>query len=181
MLFTFFSTLFNLRLRNKLQGTDEGSCANMDDENGNADIYQTDIDKRIESFLEDQNFTKIHSMFQMLFYFVHRGQKKTPLTVMTGHTVYDKCKSRELITALNKIGVSTSYNEVLKNRKKLADYVLASSVNEGPPFPSHFSKDHFSICAFDNFDHADRSSLSGTHSGNDTAIVMFQVKPDIIP
>ena len=47
--------------------------------------------------------------------------------------------------------------------------------------PSHFSKDHFSICTFDNFDHADRSSLSGTHSDHDTAVVMFQVKQDIIP
>ena len=46
--------------------------------------------------------------------------------------------------------------------------------------PSHFSKGHFSICAFDSFDHADRSSLSGTHSDDDTAVVMFQVKPDII-
>ena len=91
---------------------------------------------------------------------------------MTGHTVYDKCKSRELI----KIGVSTSYNEVLKNRKK-----KLASINEGPLLPNHFSKDHFSICSFDNFDHADRSSLSGTHSDHDTAVVMFQVKPDIIP
>ena len=24
---------------------------------------------------------------------VHRGQKKTPIAVMTGHTVYDKCKA----------------------------------------------------------------------------------------
>ena len=96
---------------------------------------------------------------------------------MTGHTVYDKCKSRELI----EIGVSTSYNEVLKNRKKLADYVVASSINEGPPLPSHFSKGHCSICAFDNFHHADRSSLSRTNSDLDTAVVMFQVKPDIIP
>ena len=139
------------------------------------------MDERIESFFENQNFTKMHAMFQMLFYFVYRRQKKTPLDVMTGHTVYDKCKSRELITALNKIGVSTSYNEVLKNRKKLADHVLASSINEGPRLPSHFSKDHFSICAFDNFDHGDRSSLYGTHSHHDTAVVMFQVKPDIIP
>ena len=100
---------------------------------------------------------------------------------MTGYTVYDKCKSRELITALNKIGVSTDYNEVLTNRKKLADYVSASSINKGPPLPSHFSNYHLSICAFDNFDHADRSSLSGTHSDHDTAVVMFQVKPDIIP
>ena len=68
-----------------------------------------------------------------------------------------------------------------KTEKKLADYVLASSINEGPPLPSHLSKDHFSICAFDNFDHTDRPSLSGTHSDDDTAVVMFQVKPDIIP
>ena len=60
-------------------------------------------------------------------------------------------------------------------KKTLADYVLASSINEGSPLPSNFLKGHFSICAFDNFDHADRSSLSGTHSDDDTAIVMFQV------
>ena len=93
VLLTFFSTLFNLRLRNLLQGIDEGSCANMDDENGNDDTDQTDVDKRMESFFENQNFTKIHAMFQMLFYFVHRGQKKTPFAVMTGHTVYNKCKA----------------------------------------------------------------------------------------
>ena len=107
-----------MRLRNLLQGIDEGSCANMDDENGNDNTDQTDMDERMESFFENRNFTKIHAMFQMLFYFVHRGQKKTPPAVMAGHTVYDKCKNRELITALNKVGVSTSYNEVLKNRKK---------------------------------------------------------------
>ena len=68
----FFSTLFNLRLRNLLQGIDESSCANMDDENGNDDTDQTDMDERMESFFENQNFAKIHAMFQMLFYFVHR-------------------------------------------------------------------------------------------------------------
>ena len=47
--------------------------------------------------------------------------------------------------------------------------------------PRHFSKGHFSICASDNFDHADRSSLFGTHSDDDTVVVMFQVRPDIIP
>ena len=118
VLLTFFSTLLNLRLRNLLQGIDEGSCANMDDENGSDDTDQTDMDERIESFFENQHFTKIHAMFQILFYFVHRGQKKTLPAVITGHTVYDKCRSRELITALNKVGVSTSYSEVLKNRKK---------------------------------------------------------------
>ena len=72
---------------------------------------------------------------------------------MTGHTVYDKCKSRELIAALNKKGAG--------------NYVLASSINEGSPLPSNFLKGHFSICAFDNFDHSDFSSLSGTHSDHE--------------
>ena len=59
-----FSTLFNLRLRNLLQSTDEGSCADLDNENGNDDTDQTDMDERMESFFENQNFTKIHAMFQ---------------------------------------------------------------------------------------------------------------------
>ena len=67
VLLTFFSTLFNrsMRLRNLLQGIDEGSCANMDNENGNDDTDQTDMDERMESFFENQNFTKIHAMFPM--------------------------------------------------------------------------------------------------------------------
>ena len=40
VLLTFFTTLFNLRLRNLLQAIDEGSCANLDDENGNDDTDQ---------------------------------------------------------------------------------------------------------------------------------------------
>ena len=60
-----FSTLFNLRLRNLFQGIDEGFCADLDDEKGNDD--QTDMDERMESFFENQNFTKIHAMFQMLY------------------------------------------------------------------------------------------------------------------
>ena len=68
-----FSTLFNLILRKLLQDIDEGSYADLDNENGSNDTDQTDMDERMESFFESQNFTKIHVMFQMLFCFVHRG------------------------------------------------------------------------------------------------------------
>ena len=51
-----FSTLFNLRLRNLLQGIDEGSCADLDVENGNDDTDQADMDERMESLFENQNF-----------------------------------------------------------------------------------------------------------------------------
>ena len=36
-----FSTLFNLRLRNLLQGINERSCADLDDETANDDTDQT--------------------------------------------------------------------------------------------------------------------------------------------
>ena len=42
---------------------------------------------------------------------------------------------------------------------------------------SHFSASSFTIAAFDNFDNTDRNSLSGTKHAYDTAITIFQVKP----
>ena len=70
-----FSSLFNLRLRNLLQGTDEGSCADLDDANGSNDTDQTDMDERMESFFENQDFTEIHAMFQMLFFLINAKAK----------------------------------------------------------------------------------------------------------
>ena len=59
---------------------------------------------------------------------------------MTGHTVYDKCKSCELITSLNRIGISCGYNEVRRARGNLANYALANSQDGVVPLPSHFCK-----------------------------------------
>ena len=49
------------------------------------------------------------------------------------------------------------------------------------PIPCHFSKDMFTIAAFDNFDHQDRSSPTGMNSSNETVSTLFQVKPDRTP
>ena len=104
----------------------------------------------------------------------------TPLHLMTSHCIYDKCKSRELITSLNHIGVCVSYNEIQRSRKLLAQYSFAQGEKVGIPLPSHFSAKQFTIGAFDNFDHADRSSPSGTFSNHDTVMTLFQVKPDAL-
>ena len=56
------------------------------------------------------------SLFQKLYYDVHRGRRKTPLQVMLAHNVYDKCKSEELITSLNHLGFSISYIEYRRCR-----------------------------------------------------------------
>jgi hypothetical protein len=124
---------------------------------------------------------KLKSLFQMMYYIIHNGRKKTPLHVMTAHHIYDKCKSRELITSLNRTGVCISYNEIQRARSNLAYYAYLSSEKSDVPLPSHFSVDEFTIAAFDNFDHADQSSPSGMMSNHDTVMTLFQVKPDHSP
>ena len=44
---------------------------------------------------------KIKSLYQIMYYIWHNGRKNTPLHVITGPSVYDRCKSREIITTLN--------------------------------------------------------------------------------
>ena len=121
------------------------------------------------------------SIYQTMYYVMHNGNNKTPLHMMTAHNVYDTCKSRELITSLNSIGVSVSYNEVRKARSRLAKYAFTKSQTDDIPMPSHFVTDRFTIAAFDNFDSADKSSPTGTLSSHDTALVLFQIKPDDVP
>ena len=91
--------------------------------------------------------------------------------------MYDVCKSRELITALNRIGTCVSYNEIKRTRSSLAQYTLHQSEKVGVPIPSHFVSDSFTSAAFDNFDHRDRSSPSGTESNHETVLTLFQIKP----
>ena len=49
---------------------------------------------------ENIKFTKHTSLYQIIYYILHAGKKKTPLHMTTAHAIYDKCKGRELITIL---------------------------------------------------------------------------------
>lgn len=90
---------------------------------------------------------------------------------MVGHTIYDKCKSRELISCMNRALDSVSYNEVLRKRQQSTAYAIQASGNGITPLPSHFDTDNFTIAAIDNFYHRDASSISGTHDAYDTVSV----------
>ena len=110
---------------------------------------------------------------------------------MTGQTVYTRCRSRTVITCLNKIGVSISYNEVRRARALLASYTIqkCKSSNNITPIPSHFEtgpEAGFVSGAFDNMNMRDKSSSSGTKTTDYCALVLFQEisekvtrKPDI--
>ena len=45
---------------------------------------------------------KVKSLFQLMYYNASHGQHKAQTHVMSAQTVYEKYKSRELITAFNK-------------------------------------------------------------------------------
>ena len=116
-----------------------------------------------------------------MYYNIHNGRRRTPLHLMAAHNIYDKFKSRELITSLNRIGVCISYNEIQRERKSLAHYTFKQGEDWGVPISSHFVKENFTIAALDNFDHTDRSSTSGMLSNHDTVTVLFQEKPEVLP
>ena len=62
-----------------------------------------------------------------------------------------------------------------QHRADLAKYPVLKASQTGVPIPSHFSSPAFTMAAFGNFNHSDRSSLSGTKHTHDTVITLFQV------
>ena len=65
----------------------------------------------------------------------------------------------------------------LKN--DLAKYTVLHSSECHVPLLSHFERDCFTLAAMDNFDNADKNSISGRMHEHDTAITLFQVQPDM--
>ena len=87
---------------------------------------------------------RIKVLFQVLFYNVQKGKNKTPLHLMTGHSIHEKCKSRQLITLFNKASLSVNYNEIMKSHCNLAQYTT-KECSESLAFPSHFAKSSFTM------------------------------------
>ena len=135
------------------------------------DDDENDLDDDNES--AKRQVMKLSALHQILYYQIHNGRQMTPLHLMTGHYIYDKTKSRSVITQINRIGACVSYNTVRKYREQLANYTVKAG-SSNVPIPSHFNTDDFTSAAFDNFDFNDRSSLSGTKSTHDTVTVLFQ-------
>ena len=62
-------------------------------------------------------------------------------------------------------------------RSDIAKYTILKSKDDNVLLPSHFNASSFTIAVFDNFDNTDSNSLSGKKHAHDTAITIFQVKP----
>ena len=68
-----------------------------------------------------------------------------------------------------------------QHRQNLARLAIVQSNTSKVPLPTHFSPEEFTVVAFDNFNHADKNSLSGKYCSNDTAMTLFQSIPNEIP
>ena len=121
---------------------------------------------------------KIKSLFQLIHYNIHNGKKKAPLHMMNSSAIYEKCKSRELLTSFNRLGLCSSYKETKLHRNNLAKLAISRSNDTGITLPTHFSKSQFTIAAMDNFDHSDFNSLTGTAGTHDTAMTLLQIKAE---
>ena len=100
---------------------------------------------------------------------------------MNSVRIYERCRSKKLITSFNRSGLCISYQSMKQHRQNLAKLAILQSNTSKVPLPTHFSPEEFTVVAFDNFNHADKNSLSGKYCSNDTAITLFQRIPNIIP
>ena len=175
-LITLFGTLSNINYAtlksnfpksNKLEDYVDVEEILLNDTNNEPDIEQVNI---------NHIKIKILSLIQIMHYNINHGRKKTPLHMMNVSAIYEKCKSRELITAFNRAGLCVSYKEIQKHRNNFAKLAILNSKSNGVPIPSHFVPNEFTSGALDNFDHSDKNSLSGLFSSHDTAI-LCQTKP----
>ena len=119
---------------------------------------------------------KLLALFQILFFIVNKGRKRTPFHLMKSEAIYNTCKSKTLISSLNHFGLGVSYDEVLRYHTDMVAYISEISENK-IPLPSQFDPTLFTIGAFDNFDH-EESSLSGIGGSHDTVMILMQDKPD---
>ena len=91
-----------------------------------------------------------------MHYHATHGQHKTQTHVLNAHTVCEKCKSRELITAFNKQCMCISYKSIKPQWSNLAKSTVLQSLPVAVPLPSHFDTQSFTIAALDNSHNAEK-------------------------
>jgi len=161
----FFSTLFNISKTKLLDTTPDLG-----------DLQEHDDEEEVDGLSSSTKVLRSHSFCQAMYYSVNNGRKLAPLPIMAANSIYERCKSRMLITEQNRLGFSISYPRLLKMRSNLCAYTIESTKNNRVPLPSHMNKQDYIMCAFDNIDFKDSSSSSGTASTHDTVSVVFQTK-----
>lgn len=173
----FFSGVFGFNKNSYSECAKKLLHKDFEDEEEEDDEEDTNDAKDEQKFC-DYNALSVHrcrqiqAIFQTFYYAVHNGRKKTPLHVMLGETVLSTCKSKGLVTILNRFAYCISYDELRRYHTDIANFAIQSS-KEQVPLPSHFDPDQLTVGAFDNFDH-EEATLSGIGGSHDTVQVLIQ-------
>ena len=177
--FHFFAELFNISKTHLLKDINSDEIDKPDETFDKYGFNQSSSSDK-QSKNRHLKSIKIKSMVQILYYNIHSGRKLKAFHVMNSVQIYEACRSKELITSFNRSGLCISYQSMKQHRQNLARLAVQSNTSK-VPLPTHFSPEEFSVVAFDNFNHADKNSLSGKYCSNDTAITLFQSIPNEIP
>ena len=94
---------------------------------------------------------------------------------MNAHTLHEKCKSRELITAFNKKCLCISYKLIKSQWSNLAKFTFLHSLLVEVPLPGHFDTQSCTIVALDNPNNAEIISISGGKPEHDAVLTVFQI------
>ena len=181
---TFYSALFDIRriaigkqenagvstLMKEIFDEEEKENEGFDD-NQDIDFEREEEGSRNNVASALKLHSKLSALFQITYYKVTHGKQKTPLQIMVGNSIYGKTRSKTIVTHLNTLGVATSYLEIKRHWRLMAQYTLSC---QETPIPSHFSADGWTMGALDNENFADQSSISGTNLKNYTAQVLYQ-------
>ena len=76
--------------------------------------------------------------------------------------MYARDRSKNLMTAFNRIGVCASYAFIRFLRQLLAAYTIMCSDESNVPIPSNLNREYFTMGGTDSSNYHDRSSLFGT-------------------
>ncbi len=101
------------------------------------------------------------------------GRKKMPKHVSLGMTVRHLTGSKQIITILNRMGHSVSYDDIEVVDTSLAEEVLAQSEKYGVVIPSNITPNGFVQIAADNND-INEETLDGKQTTHSTTMVVYQ-------
>ena len=118
------------------------------------------------------------TVFQIMYALIQK--KKTPLHVLIAQTFRDTSRSKNVIMLMNRLGLSISYDEMMRIDTRLAQRLI----QEAGEFMVHVGRSikhgsrsikHGVILqdAMDNFDD-DEETLSGKDSSHDAIVMLFQ-------
>ena len=146
-------------------------------------LYGPRIDTQADDISKGQAALTIAQLVQYNTYIRRREEevkrerrntsRESPLPIYTGIAIHAKTRSRDLVETLHKLGISISYDRVLRISTDLGNEVCRRYKEEGAVCPSNLRLGLFTTSAIDNIDH-NPSSTTAKDSFHGTGISLFQ-------